>query len=449
MNELQKHLFLCNTLDFKIERVIGDTKYDIQSGADGNIFVWDPSYIDEALLSKSEIDEPSSSKEKNPKQKKTKKKVSESTKFDVMSLHSTLFRKELEIKKARVSPQDNVVIPALTIILKKNEKFYSITYDLFREESSKDKDSLVFVSGTEGRKITNIVDASTYSLSQLFERSLERKAYLMDDELTKIFEQICIYQSEKIVSAKKLLSDPRDVLQMENLLQYFDEKSTPKDPYHKKHGGYGPIADSEQFLLYFLGEELSNPQGISTSKKQKLKKGLFTNIKENHIDQQYEYIKDTYSVHSYKDLKKAQETFEKGVFLSQKIDFVPCVCILHLFSTRELCKFCAATLIKELNCDHNFVSQIKESMKLDIKNEPFFVIFASSGMKIEDQFKGVSIRPSGTISTYTGEPNNGLLNLNYIIDNNMLPILLDSRYIDEKDKNLPQKKTNQDFSESE
>jgi hypothetical protein len=141
------------------------------------------------------------------------------------------------------------------------------------------------------------------------------------------------------------MHEAKDVLEMEKLLENFDTHSFVKglDSTLKKNGGYGPVADSEQFLLHYLETELINKDQLFGTQK-----GIYINLIGEFIEEQFVHLKKTFPIYDYKDIKKAIENFDKGRKYAEQVgNYKPMGAILHLYSTRELCKFCAASIAEE------------------------------------------------------------------------------------------------------
>lgn len=398
------------TLNFQYE----NKETTFKSGRDGNILSWNSSLVD------------------------LEQRARHVEKFDVDQIHKVLREDEEKIRSGWKTATDNIVTAALTIILKKDQGYYALTCTLTKdvqEKGNKIKKTIAFVSGTVGRESQqHFIDASVYSLSQLFSNSLRRcknEIFMNDLDLRNLISKVTDIQQSKKKQALAVMQEAKDVLEMEKLLGSFDTHPSVKDTDStlKKSGGYGPIADSEQFLLHYLETELiSKDQLLGTPK------GIYINLISEFIEDQFVHLKKTFPVYDYKDIKKATENFDKGRKYAEQVgNYKPMGAILHLYSTRELCKFCATSIAEEFYHEKdNFVQRLKSIMQQEqgkeAGSEAFFVVLASfKDMVItEDPHP---LRPKGTVSgklvraPKPEETKNGLINLTAITANKALPFL--------------------------
>ena len=397
-------------LNFKIN--IAPGQY-LESGSKGNIYIWDSSYVD---------------------QEKRKIKIqSESQaikKFDVFSVHKELHTREQEIRKDWKKATDNIVTAAFTLIFQKEDfNYYAMTQFFSEDASNKGQKTLGFISGTEGRDRTDFVDAKSYSISDLFQSAIKRskQPLFINPDLEELTKKIQEIQEEKVKKAFSILKGSKDILEMEKKLKDFDifsEFSREKNSYNRT-GGYGPIADSEQFLLHYLEEELICFElGLGTYK------GIYMSLLNKHVEEQFNYLSKNFSM-NYRDSKIASEIFKKANDFAQDVrQYKPIGAFLHVYSTREFCQFCATSLLDEFYYEeNNFVSRLKEVMKDEKSAEdlPFFVVLGSYQTSVSDVSH--ELRPKGTKSSNLirkpekHEIDNGVINLNEIIINKILPLL--------------------------
>lgn len=442
LDEKPSHFVQFSNLNFEFK----NGSHLIRSGPTGNIYEWSASFVDpeKRKISKQTSRTENTEANKNiKKQKKDVNKTDPAEKFDVNKIHQQLEKCENEIRKEwGKRSTDNIVTAAITLILKKEDEdkdYYAVTYPLTKDIETKNqgktKQQLIFISGTEGREIPYYIDAKTYSLSILLENAIRRKdnEVFKNNDLKNIFETIESIQKEKNKEALLILENAKDILEMEEYLKTFDKRSklVSQDTVYKRTGGYGPVADSEQFLIHYLENEL-----IQVDKDLNTPKGQYINWWENYIDEQYKYLKSEYSVHDYKKTIEAQAAFDQGIKLAQNVNDVTLLgAFLHLFSTRELCHFCATSLIDEFYYkDENFVSRLKNDIKQrQINNEgdhlPFFVVFSSYRETVDEATH--ILRPKGTISARlyrTPQENeinkeSDLITLVNIIQGKLLPLL--------------------------
>ena len=429
------HFVSFENLNFSFE----DKVHRVKSGQSGNIFVWNPSYVDQEERERAESPSIEEEKEKSKKGKGHKKgaHVPESLqRFDMNQIHKELKEEEIEIRKELGSEStNNVVVAAFTIILNKGKYFYSLTYtlsaDIETKATGRTTKALGFISGTEGREKEHYVDARQYSLSQLFKDSMHRVKRNIFNDLAPCIEAICIIQEEKKQLAINILTrkDVRDVIDMEEQLRNFDKHIEDGDSVHKKNGGYGPIADSEQFLLSYLEHNL-----IQFDEEFLKYSGLFINWLDLFTEEQYTYLKKKFSIYDYKDEKKAERKFIKGTEAAKTVASYSIVgSFLNLYSTRELCQFCATSLVDAFYTEgEGFTIRLKNAMKekSDPHTFPFFVVCASySDLVSEESHK---LRPRGTVSSKLFrepqsyeiiEKEEKIMNLPSVINGQILPLL--------------------------
>lgn len=425
----ESHFLQVKISEFQFE----DGATSLQSGAQGNIYVWDPSFA-------------------NPEEREEVKPASSKNQLFHMQLtHKHLFTQEQKIRNSRkTADNNNIVTAALTLFFQKGEKNYAITHTF-----SLGKDTLAFVSGTKGKSEKELIDAEKYSPSDLLKhayRRSQRGLFPQKQRLQYIIEQIQKVQEEKITLALNFLIREKDhigdLLSMENILHNFDSL-VPFGKEHRKIASYGPVTDSEQLLLYYLEQELIISSKLTSTAQWR---GVYMDMLTQYEREQYSFLQKRYRVDYNCEGEKSvaqnriatlTNAFNYAVEVPH---YLPIGAMLHLHSTRELCEFCATSLVHEFYYENdeqkpNFANRLRQYMGQvleDVVDEnphlkdysPFFVVSASYNAGDAVSEIGHELRPLGTISGKLTRPpqdgeltEDGLLNLNQIIENKTLPLL--------------------------
>ncbi len=382
--------------------------------------------------------------------------------------------------KAMYSGGKNLALAALTVVFRIIEQsntynYYCTTILLERavlEEPSpknfkKDKSAQNEVAKERYCFKSGKDNAGNNDLSELYAEACNRKnAGVFSSELNDMFRKILVLQAAKVKKTSDIFSQSAHVLVLgnqlenynENILSQFNERElvelekqlassqeitlraedrrTTELSYFN---GFGPIFDSEQHVLHCLKHKFTPNEKDEN---------LMTTVLKNFQDGQRDYLTKKFGMPYLHTVNELRENFNKAIAFRENVEtgFAPVGCFLHLYSTNDVCEFCARSLLYEFYfAEDNFVTQVKKYLKdtywAQADYTPFFAILVSykdylgtdSGKALRPRGTiSKALRPRGTISSKDPElhrlPSDekfseGVIDLNEIIVQKILPIV--------------------------